>query len=360
MLATHLAYDTSNMQGATRWVSELQRRMVLLLPLFPPSRIACALYAGGGGMTPALDRLLADLRVWVRATDAPPPRSEADRLRERHRALEAENDPRAGWNAIIRDSLLLRLRELVDIRQDMRDLRSHIEAGGGPLATPLAVHTERREQLHATIVSPCSRPSRPRSRSCCSAPSGSRPAGRPAEARHRSRQPHAASSPRWTIRHPAQKIPDCRRSGHRVVGIGLFAILPQVGDFEMLTLALGAFFVPVGVLMAIPATQFVGTGLGFITATLLSLQSTYAADFVSYADGSLPPLLGVAGAVVITALVRSVGRGMECASPAARRLAGLGEDPAPQNAARSSGPGGAAAGPDRPACAAPGGGWCRQ
>ena len=82
-------------------------------------------------MTPALDRLLADMRVWVRATDVPPPRSEAGRLREAIASLEAENDPRAGWNAVMRDNLLLRLRELVDIRQDMRDLRSHIEAGGG-------------------------------------------------------------------------------------------------------------------------------------------------------------------------------------------------------------------------------------
>jgi uncharacterized membrane protein YccC len=91
------------------------------------------------------------------------------------------------------------------------------------------------------------------------------------------------------------------------VGVGLFAILPQVHDFETLTLALGAFFVPVGVLMAIPATQFLATGIGFITATLLSLQSTYAADFVSYADSSIAALIGVAGAVVMTALVRSVG-----------------------------------------------------
>src|SRR5262249_27237385 len=46
-----------------------------------------------------------------------------------------------------------------------------------------------------------------------------------------------------------------------------------------------------------------------------SLQSTYAADFVSYADGSLAALLGVVGAVVMTALVRSVG-----AEWSARRL----------------------------------------
>jgi uncharacterized membrane protein YccC len=99
------------------------------------------------------------------------------------------------------------------------------------------------------------------------------------------------------------------------VGIGLFGILPMAHDFETLTLALGAYFVPVGLLIAKPATQPIGTALGTITATLLSLQSAYAADFVAYADGGMAVLLGVAGAAVMTALLRSVG-----AEWSARRL----------------------------------------
>jgi uncharacterized membrane protein YccC len=71
----------------------------------------------------------------------------------------------------------------------------------------------------------------------------------------------------------------------------------------------------VGLLTATPATQPLGTVLGFLTATLLSLQSAYAADFVSYADGSFAALLGIAGAAVVTALMRSVG-----AEWSARRL----------------------------------------
>ena len=99
------------------------------------------------------------------------------------------------------------------------------------------------------------------------------------------------------------------------VGVGLFGILPRVHDFVPLTLALGAFFVPVGLLAAMPATQTFGAALGFITATLLALQGRYAADFVSYADGSIAAIFGVAGAAVMTSLVRSVG-----AEWSARRL----------------------------------------
>ena len=83
----------------------------------------------------------------------------------------------------------------------------------------------------------------------------------------------------------------------------------------MLALVLAAFFVPVGLLAAMPATQPLGTAVGFLTATLLSLQNAYSADFVTYADGGFAALLGVAGAAVMTALMRSVG-----AEWSARRL----------------------------------------
>ena len=33
MLTSHLGYDTSKLQAVTRWVVELERRMVLLLPI---------------------------------------------------------------------------------------------------------------------------------------------------------------------------------------------------------------------------------------------------------------------------------------------------------------------------------------
>jgi uncharacterized membrane protein YccC len=99
------------------------------------------------------------------------------------------------------------------------------------------------------------------------------------------------------------------------VGIGLFGILPYAHDFEILALELGAFFVPVGVLIAMPRFQPLGTPMGFLTATLLSLQGSYAADFPTYADGGFAALLGVASAAVVTSLMRSVG-----AEWSARRL----------------------------------------
>ncbi len=109
-----------------------------------------------------------------------------------------------------------------------------------------------------------------------------------------------------------------------------------------------------------PATQPLGTALGFLTATLLALQNGYAADFVSYADGGIAAMLGVAGAAVMTSLVRSVG-----AEWSARRLlrAGwrrAGGDPAQPDAAGRTGADRTAARPDRAAGAAAGSGRDRQ
>lgn len=315
MLSSFLAYDTSKLQAATRWVGEVQRRMVLLLPLLSSAGDRVSALRAAGGVTPALEQLLAQMRAWFRV-GPPPPRSEADRLRAAIATLEEQTDPRAGWNEVMRDSLLLRLRDLVDVRQDLRDLRLHIEAGGGPLATPLSVPSAGPEKLHVdggmallsalaavvTILVLCA----------CWIATGWQAGGGAVELGA------VACALFATLDDPTPvllKFLITATLSVIAVGIGQFGVLPMAHDFETLTLALGAFFLPAGVLMTIPATQALGTALCFITATLLSLQSTYAADFVTYADGSISVLLGLAGAAAMTSLMRSVG-----AEWSARRL----------------------------------------
>jgi uncharacterized membrane protein YccC len=315
MLSSQLAYDTSQFQASTRWVMELQRRMVLLLPLLSSIADRLAALRVAGGMTPGLRRLLADLRVWVRA-GAPPPRSEADRMRASITRLEAETDPRAGWNEVMRGSLLLRLRELVDLRQDMRDLRRHIETGGGALATPLTLQTrglERQHHDHGLALLSGLAATLTILLMCAFWIGTSWQAGDTAASLAAADCCLFAALDDPT---PALKSYLAITALAVVaVGIGLFGILPLVHDFEILALVLAAFFIPVGLLITMPATQSIGTGLGFLTATLLSLQGAYAADFVGYADGGFAAMLGVAGAAVVTALVRSVG-----AEWSARRL----------------------------------------
>jgi uncharacterized membrane protein YccC len=315
MLASNLAYDTSRMQRATRWVIELERRMVLLLPLLSSIGDRIAALRAAGGITPGLAALLATMRVWVRA-GAPPPREEAALLRAAIAALEDETDPRLGWNEVMRGSLLLRLRELVDVRQDMRDLRRHIERGGGALPFTLAVASGGPERRHYdpgfALFSGFGAALTILVLSAVWIESGWEAGGGAVELAA------AGCSLFAALDDPTPALKNflvCALVAILFVGIGLFGVLPLAHDFETLTLALGAFFIPVSLLAALPATQQLGTVLGFITATLLSVQSVYAADFVTYADGSLAVLLGLAGSAVMMALVRSVG-----AEWSARRL----------------------------------------
>jgi uncharacterized membrane protein YccC len=316
LLASQLSYDISIEQAATRWVVEAERRMVLMLPLLSSIGDRLGALRAADGITPGLERLLADLRVWVRAAGAPPPRSEAERLRAWITRCEAETDPRAGWNDVMRDSLLLRLRELVDVRQDLRDLRLHIEHGGGALATPLSAQARMPERLHHDygLALLSSIAAMLTIGMLCAFWIGTGwTAGGTAAA-----LAAAASSLFAALDDPTpalKKFLVATVLAVVFVGIGLFGILPLATNFEMLALALGAFFIPVGLLTAMPATQPLGTVLGFLTATLLSLQSAYAADFVSYADGSFAALVGVSGTAVMTSLIRSVG-----AEWSARRL----------------------------------------
>ena len=315
LLTSQLAWDTSIMQSATRWVGELQRRMVLLLPLLSSIDDRLTALRAANGMTQNLERLLADLCVWVRAGTRPP-RSEADQLRQRINRCERETDPRAGWNEVMRDSVLLRLRQLVDVRQDLRDLRQHIETGGGRLPTPLAVQLPGPEVLHhdhgLALLSGFAATVAVSILCVFWIATGWSSGGAAASLAA------AACSLFAAMDDPTPALKQFLFSAILsiiFVGVGLFGILPQVHDFEMLALVLSAFFVPVGVLTAMPATQALGTVLGFLTATLLSLQSAYAANFVSYADGSFAALLGVACAAATTAIIRSVG-----AEWSARRL----------------------------------------
>jgi uncharacterized membrane protein YccC len=266
-------------------------------------------------MSPGLIRLLDQMRVWVRAGD-PPPRAEADRMRAMIARCRTETDPRVGWNDIMRGSLLQRLDQLVDIRQDMRDLRQHIERGGGALAQPLAVHTHAPDRVHRdhglALLSAAAATVAVLLICAFWIATGWASGGGAAALAAASCCLFAA------LDDPTPALKSLLFSavvGSVAVGIGLFAILPLVHDFEMLTLVLAAFFVPVGLLIAMPATQLLGTPLGFLTATLLSLQSAYSADFVAYADGSFSAILGVAAAAAVTALMRSVG-----AEWSARRL----------------------------------------
>lgn len=316
LLTSQLGYDTSAAQDSVHWVREVQRRMALLLPLLSGIADRMAILREAGTVGPRLEQLLADLCGWVQVVIPPPPHTEADRLRAEIADLQRESADAATWNDLVRDSLLARLRELVDIRQDMRELRLVIEAGGGALPRPLAfplpggapVHRDHGIALLSGLAAALAIIVFSAWWIASGWPDGAQAASLVAVS--------CCLFATLDDPTPAQKaFTLLALVSITFCGVGLFGILPQIHDFETLTYVLALFFIPAGLLIAHPRTQLLGGPLCFLTATLLTLQNRYSGDFAAFINSSLSALLGLGTATVITALVRSVG-----AEWSARRL----------------------------------------
>jgi uncharacterized membrane protein YccC len=81
----------------------------------------------------------------------------------------------------------------------------------------------------------------------------------------------------------------------------LFAILPAVHGFTMLAAALALLFVPIGVF--IPLYGMPAMMLAALTASFLSLQSTFSADFNSVLNSGLGTIAGLTAAMILSRLV---------------------------------------------------------
>ncbi|WP_052214449.1 FUSC family protein [Belnapia sp. F-4-1] len=92
-----------------------------------------------------------------------------------------------------------------------------------------------------------------------------------------------------------------------LAGLMLFAVLPMVDGFVPLVLVLGALYLPVGALLAMPAFQPRMAPVAINGFALLALQSTYGAEFDSFLEGGIAMMLGFGVALTVTRLVRGAG-----------------------------------------------------
>ena len=81
----------------------------------------------------------------------------------------------------------------------------------------------------------------------------------------------------------------------------LFAILPAVHGFTMLAAALALVFIPVGAF--IPLYGMPAMMLAALTASFLSLQSTFSADFNAVLNSGLGTIAGLTAAMILSRLV---------------------------------------------------------
>jgi len=308
-LSTHLAYDRLTDRDAVTGLGEIRLRMLTLLPVI--ASIEDRLAAVGEEALrrqPELKRLLEDLAQWI-VSDVGA-RQPADRIREVIAQQQAGLDDSASWERIITTSLLSRLRDLVDLSSDCRALTEAIGEGRSISTVDLAFHPEAGAA-----------PVRHRDRGlalwsaagaaiailiCCALWIGTG-------------WPDGASAPMMAAvacsffaaqDEPARFI---RKFGLGslvaivVVATYLFAIIPAISHIEVLIVALAPPFLLYGFLIGRPATSGTGMALAANTATLLALQSTYIADFASFANSAVAFFVGVIIAELVTRIARGVG-----------------------------------------------------
>jgi len=305
-----LAYDTSVLHTAMPMVAALEQRFVILLPVLAAIRARLADLRELNGVTPSLAALLERLGAWISAEPDRVVPGEAAALRAEVARIEAGADGHiwSDWPGMLRESVLVRLYELIDLREDFLALRAAILAPGGPGHMPrLLVRMADRPRIHrdhfmaalrgvvvaVVLLATCT----------FWIATGWPDGGLAAEL--------CAVACCFTAALD-DPVPSLRGLSIAVLlaaifaAIGEFVTLPLATNFEMLTLAMGAFFIPAGLLATIPATQKLAA-LPIFAGTLLAVQESYAADFAAWANGTCAALLGVGMAVALSAILVPAG-----------------------------------------------------
>ncbi len=315
MMTSQLAYDTSALQSSVPQVRRLRLYVLSLMPVLSAIGDRVAQLRRMDGVTPPLQRVLRDCAAWIRNTenyDA----AAADALDAEIARLQRDCDAELSWAGILRTSLLVRLHELVAMVRHSRAIRHHVVdhaepvttvPGIGAVAAPAQVRDHGLALLSAlaavlaTLL-------------VCAFwiftawPSGAGAAVMVA----------VACSFFAAQDDPAPAIALMLRNGVIVVvadAVYVFAILPRVETFAELMLVLLPAGLVIGVLVSRPATFGTGMVMGAVGSTILALGNGYSGDFSGYANGGLGLIGGLAAALVVTRLIRSVG-----AAWSARRL----------------------------------------
>lgn len=317
-LATPLRYDRTGAERSAEAMATLRQHMLMFLPIASAVSDRIETLERAGALSQRLRILLDDMAAWLASGTTE--QAEADRLRAAAHALEPGLGEQPSWDALVLASLLARLRDFIDLRQDARILQRHI-ADGTPVTEDLtfrytaAARTIRHRDhgmallsavgVFLTILITCA----------IWIATG---------------WPHGSAAPMMAAvgcsffaaqDDPAPFIVSFANSailGALGAGAYLFAVLPLATTFEMLVLALAPALLICGVFMAQPKTAPLAMGAAVNGSAMIAIQGSFTADFAAFANSSIAVIVGMWIAAIVTRLVRSVGAGWS-----ARRLRGV-------------------------------------
>ncbi|WCS28653.1 FUSC family protein (plasmid) [Methylobacterium sp. NMS14P] len=314
-LATPLRYDMTGAERSADAMATLRQHMLMFLPIASAVSDRIETLERANALPERLRALLDAMAAWLASGTTE--QSQADRLKAEADALESGLGERPSWDALVLASLLARLRDFIDLRQDARILQRHI-ADGTPVTEDLtfrytaAARTIRHRDhgmallsalgVFLTILVTCA----------IWIATG---------------WPHGSAAPMMAAvgcsffaaqDDPAPFIVSFANSailGALGSGAYLFAILPLATSFEMLALALAPALLICGVFMAQPRTAPLAMGAAVNGSAMIALQGSYTGDFAAFTNASVAVIVGMWVAAIVTRLVRSVGAGWS-----ARRL----------------------------------------
>ncbi|WP_027797491.1 FUSC family protein [Paraburkholderia acidipaludis] len=323
-LLSQLSYDHTHPEILER-AESLRGRMQLFLPMMsaladPLVALLLELKARPEG----LDALLADAAKWF---DAPLPKRAADmqveaddpvadELRARIKALQPGREALASWEGAVLSNALWRLGQVIDVWQDCRTLRALIAHQAGSWL-PRYRHwrlggTERFFDRGMMLISCLVPVSAIVVASALWISSGWHDgAGAVSLAA-------VACSFFAALDEPAPmvfKFFAATCASVVFAGLYLFVVLPNVHDFEMLVIMFAGPFILVGTLIPRPQFNMVTMLVAVNTATFISIQSAYEADFLVFLNSNLAGVAGLLFAFLWTRATRPFG-----AELAARRL----------------------------------------
>jgi uncharacterized membrane protein YccC len=314
-LGLALRNEATGAERAAEAFAPLRQHMLMVLPIIAAVADRVAALERAGALPARVRAFLSDLTVWVSDEGDDPDRAAA--LRRRIDGFDPVLGRAPDWTALLLASLAARLRDVIDLRQDLRALRGHLAAGTAPRAPLAFAYTARvrsiRHRDHGlaafsafgVFVGLLA---------CCALwiatgwPDGSAAPMMGAVACCL----FAAQDD------PAPQILGFTNSaivGALGAGVYLFAVLPLASSFEMLALALAPALILCGLMMTQPRTAAMGMGAALNGATLLALQNGYSGAFAPFANGVIASVVGMWVAALVTRLIRSVGAGWS-----ARRL----------------------------------------
>ncbi|AWN36365.1 FUSC family protein [Methylobacterium radiodurans] len=314
-LATPLRYDMTGAERSAEAMAILRQHMLMFLPIVSAIADRIETLEREEALPRRVRDLLDAMAVWIEAGITDP--AEAARLRREAEALAPDLGPLPGWHDLVLASLLARLVDFIDLRQDARLLQRHI-ADGTPVTEDLAfrytaaARTIRHRDHGMAVLSAIGVfLSIVIAASIWIATGWPDGAGAPMMAA-------VACSFFAAQDDPAPFILGFANSaivGALGAGAYLFAVLPLATSFEMLALALAPGLLLCGVFMTQPRTAPLAMGAAVNGSTMIALQSSYSADFAAFTNSAIAVILGMWTAALVTRLVRSVGAGW-----AARRL----------------------------------------